>query len=282
MRRLEAYGDVERVVHLFQETLVEAFNDTWNLERPMQLLPELVEVLRSASEASAVPVDVRAVGEFCGVQAWADETDQATYHGSLWPGPEGVGFRVQAPNVERNYWSPITRAVCAHEIGHVLFHSWGAGAPERLPIRGTIASTRHEERFCEAFARELLLPMRHLGPLRSGDERPSADALERLMTAFEVTLNKAAGRIYRDLRCWPESLAFEARAWGSDPRPKGTAFTFRGTALPGPIKAPAVCSVMEELRPGDAQTVNVGRHELLLSVGRSLPIVVATLGGCDT
>jgi hypothetical protein len=97
------------------------------------------------------------------------------------PSPKGGWRRVPKPlrtELKRHRY----RFRIGHELAHTFFYSRDADRPRRVVFDST-----EQEEFCDAFARELLVP-RH----RAARAKPTARALLKLQASCDVSLELAA------------------------------------------------------------------------------------------
>ena len=108
------------------------------------------------------------------------------------------GFAVEVKS------GPETRVrfTLAHEIGHTVFYDLDTSPPQRLVPGGT---PKDEERFCNLFAAELLMPrglvQTELNKVRRGGDEPASPtaAIVRLAQSFRVSIEAMARRLVEDL-----------------------------------------------------------------------------------
>lgn len=97
----------------------------------------------------------------------------------------------QRPLVRQNF-------ACAHEIGHTFFYDLSGPRPWR-PYE-SMSSYWAEEDLCYQFAEEMLMPSSEITRI-GGKIPPSLASFQRLLTAFQVSVEALARRIRR-LSLW--------------------------------------------------------------------------------
>ncbi len=124
--------------------------------------------------------------------------------GLITPLPAG-GFSV---SVARSDGSSRARYTLAHEIAHTFFYDLGSKPPRRLTpydrsrtaTQEIRSATQLEERFCDAFAAELLFPseaarLEFQDCIRIGDTSELLASIERVSQRWSVSVEVALGRL---------------------------------------------------------------------------------------
>jgi len=105
----------------------------------------------------------------------------------------------------RNMGGSVNRFSIAHEIGHTYYYNLETSPPSKLGVPAI--GIADEERFCDLFAAELLMPAQFvsneaLTACSQPPYCPSTEALIKIAKKFNVSTRVAARRLIRDLAIW--------------------------------------------------------------------------------
>jgi hypothetical protein len=217
------------------------FDEIWS-EKAFDVVPdseatiELARAVRRISGQSPTgAIDFRPLYRLAGARAIEARLGSADggQEAMLTPLPEdrfGIAVDPTPPGGWRKIPSPLRRELrrhrfrfrIGHELGHTFFYARGHGQPRRH-----LFDSPTQEDFCDAFSRELLVPVR-----AARRAAPSPDGLLRLRAAHDVSLELAA----RALSAAQPDLAIGI--WFGE-RDGGDALRPQWTSPGGPVDAPA-------------------------------------------
>jgi hypothetical protein len=179
--------------------------------------------------------------------------------------PHETGFTVllsqDAPRVRQ-------RASLAHEIGHTFFYDLRSPRPERL-IRGWSPSDKcraKEEKFCWAFAAELLMPAKLVAPLAASSGDSHLALAHDIASRSEVSMELALQRLLHVFPPFAECLAITAVPGRTATRRVARYWGRRGQqSLPPDVRR---CSdKIKEALSSTATPLDLGLRSLLESAG---------------
>lgn len=142
---------------------------------------------------------------------WVDSGDEA----SLIPDENGFHLILRNPNKPTDQ-SEIrndvrVRSTVAHEVGHTFFFDISFSPPREGPRleRKIAQKTRNkEEHWCYDFARQLLLPDRHVRKSISSCNRSGLELAVKLRRDYNVSWDFLFRKLVHDLGVWSNSTVF--------------------------------------------------------------------------
>ena len=114
--------------------------------------------------------------------------------------PTNAGFRIR---IGEEFPKTRQRFALAHELGHSLF--FNSDEPHPFRPYSNHESSDYEERLCDIFAGEILLPKDSLTKHVCQFDKPAADAVLHLAKVFDVSAQCLAIRI-SELRLWQAAV----------------------------------------------------------------------------
>lgn len=136
-------------------------------------LPQIITALLDAAQIHAPPVDLASVlANWPHLDVSVDDLDGDGYLIELGARAGQILLRRNAPLVRRRF-------TLAHELGH-----WVMNLSESTKLQMSASAL---ERWCDEFARELLIPAHWLANSLMQEERPLATALKGLPALYNVS-----------------------------------------------------------------------------------------------
>jgi hypothetical protein len=198
-----------------------------------ELARELAAEVRGTVGSDAGRVDLEACCAIGGFELRICDlrTSEGGVEGLLVPRPQGR-FRIVVDPTPPAGWNDAPAQVrdplrrhrsrfrIAHEIGHSFFYDRGRGTPSRRSEGGTPA----EERFCDEFARELLVP-RFLATRGPWEAHAIARLQRECDVSFELAARAFSRATERDVALYYRRGAQWRNQWSTRPA------TWRGLAV---------------------------------------------------